>query len=284
MLRPASPTTRPSSRIELSLVLLNALALRDAGATFRLPVPPDRLAARLESRGAVFVPRATTVRHEQRGVRPCIVISDPVGCLRPGIPTALRRPRYGNARRRRALPRAVTGRQRPRQEVVRPHRPPALRRQAASAPRLRADCLRRDERRGRGAGAVPRSRRQARARADAPRPLASHSVGAQAGGMPWPRGPGSPPSASSSLQRVALRAERAHVSRVTALLLLCVLAGNDPGKEPANEQPVPANEPVIEAPVLLDGWHFAGVPLVSYTSDIGLALGAAIFFYKPISG
>ncbi len=71
---------------------------------------------------------------------------------------------------------------------------------------------------------------------------------------------------------------------MTALLLLCVLAGNDPGKEPANEQPVPANEPVIEAPVLLDGWHFAGVPLVSYTSDIGLALGAAIFFYKPISG
>ena len=45
-----------------------------------------------------------------------------------------------------------------------------------------------------------------------------------------------------------------------------------------------ANEPVVETPVELEGWHFAGVPAFSYGSDVGLSLGAEIFLYKPLRG
>jgi hypothetical protein len=44
----------------------------------------------------------------------------------------------------------------------------------------------------------------------------------------------------------------------------------------------PPTEPAVEAPVQVEGWHFAGVPLVSYGSDVGLTLGGALFFYKPV--
>ncbi len=43
-----------------------------------------------------------------------------------------------------------------------------------------------------------------------------------------------------------------------------------------------ATGPVVEAPAELDGWRFAGVPLFSYGSDVGLNIGAALFFYKPV--
>jgi hypothetical protein len=66
---------------------------------------------------------------------------------------------------------------------------------------------------------------------------------------------------------------------VTALILLCALAAEEPMKETPH-----GNEPVIEAPGEINGWHFAGVPIASYGSDVGLTLGAALFFYKPIPG
>jgi hypothetical protein len=43
-----------------------------------------------------------------------------------------------------------------------------------------------------------------------------------------------------------------------------------------------ANEPAIEAPLEIEGWHFAGIPLVSYGSDLGLSIGGALFFYKKL--
>ncbi|GEJ58110.1 BamA/TamA family outer membrane protein [Anaeromyxobacter diazotrophicus] len=53
---------------------------------------------------------------------------------------------------------------------------------------------------------------------------------------------------------------------MTAALLLLVLS---------------AGEPAFEAPVEVDRWHFAGVPVASYASDVGLTVGAALFMYAP---
>ena len=55
-------------------------------------------------------------------------------------------------------------------------------------------------------------------------------------------------------------------------LLLCALAAGEP----------PANQPTFEAPGEVGGWHFAGIPLASYGSDVGLTLGAGVFFYRAI--
>ncbi len=44
-----------------------------------------------------------------------------------------------------------------------------------------------------------------------------------------------------------------------------------------------ANEPKLQAPGELYGWHFAAIPLVSYGSDVGLTLGGALFFYRPLA-
>src|SRR6266540_1907764 len=49
--------------------------------------------------------------------------------------------------------------------------------------------------------------------------------------------------------------------------------------EPPTEPP---REPVVEVPVQVEGWHFAGIPLAAYGSDVGLTLGGALFFYKPL--
>jgi len=43
-----------------------------------------------------------------------------------------------------------------------------------------------------------------------------------------------------------------------------------------------AGEPTIEAPLEVDRWHFAGFPIASYASDVGLTLGAAVFMYAPV--
>jgi hypothetical protein len=32
----------------------------------------------------------------------------------------------------------------------------------------------------------------------------------------------------------------------------------------------------------VQGWHFAGIPLASYASDVGLTLGGVLLFYKPV--
>ena len=45
-----------------------------------------------------------------------------------------------------------------------------------------------------------------------------------------------------------------------------------------------AGGPVVQTPVELDGWRFAAAPAVSYGSDVGLNLGVAVFFYKPVPG
>ncbi len=43
-------------------------------------------------------------------------------------------------------------------------------------------------------------------------------------------------------------------------------------------------EPVVEAPGEVAGWRFAGAPLVSFASDVGLTVGGALFAYRPLSG
>jgi hypothetical protein len=39
--------------------------------------------------------------------------------------------------------------------------------------------------------------------------------------------------------------------------------------------------PALESPLAVGPWHVAGFPIVSYGSDIGLDLGAALFLYRP---
>ncbi len=63
---------------------------------------------------------------------------------------------------------------------------------------------------------------------------------------------------------------------MSTALLLCLLGAVGSELEP------PPDLPVVEAPVQVEGWHFAGVPLVSYASDVGLTLGGALFFYEPL--
>jgi hypothetical protein len=50
------------------------------------------------------------------------------------------------------------------------------------------------------------------------------------------------------------------------------------------EPPVPPQQAPEIAPTEVNGWHFAGIPIAAYASDVGLTLGAALFFYEPIPG
>jgi hypothetical protein len=54
---------------------------------------------------------------------------------------------------------------------------------------------------------------------------------------------------------------------VLTALMLCLLA---------------AEEPQLETPLELGRWHFAAIPIASYSSDIGLLVGGALFFYAPL--
>jgi hypothetical protein len=71
--------------------------------------------------------------------------------------------------------------------------------------------------------------------------------------------------------RIAGPAERPHRGGVAPALLALVLAASEP--------PVPPREaePRVEVG---EGWHFAALPIFSYGSDVGLTLGAALYFYK----
>ena len=43
-----------------------------------------------------------------------------------------------------------------------------------------------------------------------------------------------------------------------------------------------AEEPQLDTPLEVGRWHFAAVPIASYSSDIGLLVGGALFFYAPV--
>jgi hypothetical protein len=68
---------------------------------------------------------------------------------------------------------------------------------------------------------------------------------------------------------------------VPLALLLCLAAAAAPAPSDPDDAP---REPIVQVPVDIAGWHFAGIPLVAFTSDIGLTIGAAVFFYRPIEG
>lgn len=55
----------------------------------------------------------------------------------------------------------------------------------------------------------------------------------------------------------------------------------------AEEHPERTSEPPPDAPTIsadvAPGWHFVGLPLVSYGSDVGLTLGGALFFYRDVA-
>jgi hypothetical protein len=68
---------------------------------------------------------------------------------------------------------------------------------------------------------------------------------------------------------------------VPLALLLCLLAAVPEPPEAPDDVP---REPIVEVPGDVEGWHFAGIPLVAFASDVGLTLGAAVFFYKPVEG
>ena len=50
--------------------------------------------------------------------------------------------------------------------------------------------------------------------------------------------------------------------------MLCLMAAGEPGAEPGVE-------PRVETPVEIGRWHFAAIPIGSYSSDIGLLVGGA---------
>jgi hypothetical protein len=68
---------------------------------------------------------------------------------------------------------------------------------------------------------------------------------------------------------------------VPLALLLCLATVAAAAPE---ERDDPPREPILEAPIDLSGWHFAGVPLVAFGSDVGLTIGAALFFYRGVEG
>ena len=72
--------------------------------------------------------------------------------------------------------------------------------------------------------------------------------------------------------------------RVAALFLYAFVAL--PGLA-AEENPERTSEPPPDAPTIsadvAPGWHFVGLPLVSYGSDVGLTLGGALFFYRDVA-
>jgi len=55
----------------------------------------------------------------------------------------------------------------------------------------------------------------------------------------------------------------------------------------AEQNPERTSEPPPDAPTIsadvAPGWHFVGLPLVSYGSDVGLTLGGALFFYRDVA-
>ncbi|TMA99879.1 MAG: hypothetical protein E6J64_21235, partial [Deltaproteobacteria bacterium] len=72
--------------------------------------------------------------------------------------------------------------------------------------------------------------------------------------------------------------------RVAALLLYAFVAlpALAADQHPERTSEPPPDAPTISADVA-PGWHFVGLPLVSYGSDIGLTLGGALFFYRDIA-
>lgn len=66
-----------------------------------------------------------------------------------------------------------------------------------------------------------------------------------------------------------------------ALLLSLSLAA---AQERGDPGPPPPDRPTVETPLGAGDWRFAGLPLAAYSSDVGLTLGAALFFYESRPG
>jgi hypothetical protein len=62
---------------------------------------------------------------------------------------------------------------------------------------------------------------------------------------------------------------------VAHALLILALALNEP-------EPPPETLPT-EAVLGVGGWHFAGLPIASYSSDVGLTLGGALYVYRHLA-
>ncbi len=72
---------------------------------------------------------------------------------------------------------------------------------------------------------------------------------------------------------------RAHGAGVAAsLLLFALLLG-----APSQDAPT-GTAPVVGGSSTAERWRFAGFPIVSYGSDVGYDLGAALFLYRALSG
>jgi hypothetical protein len=77
---------------------------------------------------------------------------------------------------------------------------------------------------------------------------------------------------------------RIHPSGVLPALLLFSLAATGAVSTGPDDTGPAEPGPVLTAPGDVEGWRFAAIPMVSYGSDVGLTLGAGIFFYRPIPG
>ena len=74
------------------------------------------------------------------------------------------------------------------------------------------------------------------------------------------------------------------VAALAVLVLLVVPAASAAEEENDRPPQVSPDQPIVRGGEVVDGWRFAGLPLVSYASDVGLTLGAALFFYRGVEG
>ncbi|HET9595546.1 MAG TPA: BamA/TamA family outer membrane protein [Anaeromyxobacteraceae bacterium] len=68
---------------------------------------------------------------------------------------------------------------------------------------------------------------------------------------------------------------------LVALAAGLLAAGASAPARADDDETSPPDQPSITGKI--EGWHWAGVPVVSYGSDVGLTLGGALFVYAPFS-
>ncbi len=95
---------------------------------------------RLDRGAVVLVALDPTIGHEQRGVRPCVVVSDPDADQRSAVSTRLRGSCHRNIRRGTPLSSPGSRAERAHEAIVRAHRPAAIDRQKARPQAVRRSC------------------------------------------------------------------------------------------------------------------------------------------------
>ena len=70
--------------------------------------------------------------------------------------------------------------------------------------------------------------------------------------------------------------------RPSDLVVVCALVSLSTLADDQQERASRDSDASAHGPAVSPGWHSAGIPLVSYGSDVGLTLGAALFLYRGV--